>query len=374
VPGPPSKPRVLFLGALYAGNRTRFSNLRDHTSDDPRIVPEYRVVTGWIPGGVFERLHFLPKDVRGRARALVEGASLARIPRPDVIWTSAHDELLASYAWAQLGPLRRPLIMDVDATPALLEKQAELYYGRPPKKGLAHRLLDLRQRVAYPSVTWFVAWSRWAAAGLEREGIAEERIRVMPPGVDLDRWRLPARTPASPLRLLFVGADFARKGGPLLVDVVRSRFRGRAELDIVTKEPVEGSSTIRVHRAEPNSAKLTSLFAQAHLFVLPTRADCFGIATVEAMASGLPVVMGDVGAAREIVDHGRTGWVVPDDGAVLAAVLEEAIQSPERLPAMGETARQVAQERYDGRRNDLQLVDLLLEAQRVGGPVTVPDA
>ena len=54
----------------------------------------------------------------------------------------------------------------------------------------------------------------------------------MPPGVDLDRWRLPARTPASPLRLLFVGADFARKGGPLLVDVVRSRFRGRVELAV----------------------------------------------------------------------------------------------------------------------------------------------
>ena len=207
MPGPVSKPRVLFVGALYAGHRTRFSNLRHHTADDPRIVPDYRVVTGWRSGGAIERLRFLPHGARGRARALVEGSSLARIPRPDVIWTSAGDELLAPYAWAQLGPLRRPLVVDVDATPALLEDDAELYYDRPPKTGMARRLLEWRQRVANAGVTWFVAWSHWAAAALEREGIARERIRVMPPGVDLDRWRFPARPPASPLRVLFVGAE-----------------------------------------------------------------------------------------------------------------------------------------------------------------------
>jgi len=72
----------------------------------------------------------------------VEGSSLARIPRPDVIWTSAGDELLAPYVWAQLGPLRRPLLYDADATPALLEADAELYYGRPPKTDMTRRLFD----------------------------------------------------------------------------------------------------------------------------------------------------------------------------------------------------------------------------------------
>jgi len=364
MPGPVSKPRVLFVGALYAGHRTRFSNLRHHTEDDPRILPDYRVVTGWRRGGGIERLRFLPHGARGRARALVEGSSLARIPRPDVIWTSAGDELLAPYAWAQLGPLRRPLVVDVDATPALLEDDAELYYDRPPKTGMARRLLDWRQRVANSGVTWFMAWSQWAAAALEREGIGSERIRVMPPGVDLDRWRFPARPPASPLRVLFVGADFERKGGPLLVDVVRSRFQGRVELDLVTTGSVEDSPGIRVHRADPNSEKLRSLFERAHLFVLPTRADCFGIAVIEAMASGLPVVMCDAGAAHEIVDHGRTGWVIPHHGQALAEVLEAAARWPKRLPAMGKVAREVAQQRYDGRRNDLEVVDLLLEAHR----------
>jgi hypothetical protein len=42
-------PRVLFLGLNYAGHRTRFANLQAHTTDDPRIRPSYRCVTGWKP-------------------------------------------------------------------------------------------------------------------------------------------------------------------------------------------------------------------------------------------------------------------------------------------------------------------------------------
>ena len=132
----------------------------------------------------------------------------------------------------------------------------------------------------------------------------------------------------------------------------------------MTTGSVEDSPGIRVHRADPNSEKLRSLFERAHLFVLPTRADCFGIAVIEAMASGLPVVMCDAGAAHEIVDHGRTGWVIPHHGQALAEVLEAAARWPKRLPAMGKVAREVAQQRYDGRRNDLEVVDLLLEAHR----------
>ena len=67
----------------------------------------------------------------------------------------------------------------------------------------------------------------------------------------------------------------------------------------------------RVHRAEANSPLLRQLYADADLFVMPTRAEAFGIVTVEAMASGLPVIVGDVGGGRSIVDHGKTGWLIP---------------------------------------------------------------
>jgi glycosyltransferase involved in cell wall biosynthesis len=170
---------------------------------------------------------------------------------------------------------------------------------------------------------------------------------------------------------LFVGGNFERKGGDILLDVYRSRFADRCELDIVTPEAVEGGAGIRVHRAEPNSPVLRDLYERADLFVLPTRAECFGIATVEAMASGLPAIVGDVCAARDIVQEGVTGWLVEPTGTALARALEHALEHHARLPEMGRRARIVAEHRFDGRQNDARLVDLLLrEADRFNRSVS----
>jgi glycosyltransferase involved in cell wall biosynthesis len=357
--GPDPRPHVLFLGALYAGHRTRFMNLRDHTAEDPRIRAEYRTVSGWVEGGAVERLRFLPAGTRGRLRAVAEAAPFARLPRPDVIWTSA-GELLAPYAWAQLGPLRRPLVLDVDASPVQLEENAELYWGRPSPPRLRLALAHRRQQLVLSMVSRFAVWSEWAAAGLERLGPSRDLMRVIPPGVDLTRWRPSPHPPGRPIRLLFVGADFERKGGPMLLDVLRSRS-DEFELDVVTRSQVPSTPWCRVHRAEANSPLLRRLYAEADLFILPTRAECFGIAAIEAMASGLPVIMSDVGAAREIVEDGETGFVIQPQPEDLARVLDAVVAQPERLGILGRRGRQLAEERFDGQRNDSMLIDLLLE-------------
>jgi glycosyltransferase involved in cell wall biosynthesis len=360
-PGPP--PKVLFVGRLYAGHRTRFANLRRHSEGDPRIEPEFQEVSGWKEAGRLEHFPLLPRSVRGRARGVLEARSLGRLRRPDVIWTSVDNEL-APYVWAQVGPLRRPLVVDFDATPGQLEEFSPLYFGRPPRTGPARWLRAGRQRLSWTAVSHFSAWSEWAAADLRRSGVPGEHISVLPPGVDLELWTPPTRAaaaPGSPVRLLFVGGDFERKGGPVLLDVVRDRLAGRVELDLVTYDQVTSGAGVRVHRARPNSPELQALFAAADLFVMPTRAECFGLATVEAMASGLPVLVGDVGAAGEIVDDGETGWLVRPTHAELSAALEVAISDPARLREMGRRARAAAERRFDGRRNDQRVIDLLLE-------------
>ena len=129
------RPKVLFLGSFYAGHRTRFLNLKSHTQNDARVSSVYREVTGWREGGVIESLPLLSDPIKGRLRAVTQSASLASIPRPDVIWTGV-TEAAVPYLWAQEGPLRRPMILDMDCTSAQLEQWAELYFRRPPKQGL----------------------------------------------------------------------------------------------------------------------------------------------------------------------------------------------------------------------------------------------
>jgi glycosyltransferase involved in cell wall biosynthesis len=359
----PRAPRALFLGSLYAGHRTRFENLRAHTRDDPRLRSTYAAVSGWREDGLFERLPGVPAAVKGRMRGTWEAAAFARFPRPDVIWSAA-TEVLTPHLWAQLGPLRRPLILDLDSTALQLEEMAPVYFGRPPKGGLVRRVLLAREQLLVRRVTLFTPRSRWAADGLRAMGVQDNRIAVLPPGVDLDQWKPAGRDvtgEAGPLRLLFVGGDFRRKGGDLLVDLVSGPLAGRCELDIVTRDPVELRPGIRVHRAEANSPALRALYAQADVFVLPTRAECFGIATVEAMASGLPAIMSNVGGAEDIVEPGRTGWLIQPSETDLLAAIEAALSDRCRLRAMGVQARQVAEQRFDGVRNDRRVVDLMVE-------------
>jgi glycosyltransferase involved in cell wall biosynthesis len=356
---------VLFLGVGWIGHRTRFLNLRAHSEHDPRIRPVYREITGWSEGGVIERLP-LTRGLRGSLRTAWESAPFATVPRPDVIWTSAGDAL-APYAWSQVGPLSRPVILDLDWTLSQQESMAVDYYGRPPRTGLSLALRRARHALARRCVTVFTPWSRWAADGLRAEGVPEERIAIIPPGVDIALWRrLQRRHPREgPLRLLFVGGDLERKGGHKLMNVFRQKFASRCTLDIVTRAPVSALPGVRIHRLEPNSTGLRALYANADLFVMPSLAETFGIATIEAMAAGLPVIVGDIGAAREIVDDGVTGWLIGQTPAALANALERACIQRSGLPGMGARGAEVAAERFDGARNDARIVELVVELSAV---------
>lgn len=355
-------PRALFVGIDYVGQRTRFESLIEHASSDPRIAPEFRWVTGWRVGGRIERLPFIPDHVKGRLRAVAQARAIARLPRPDVIWTSVA-EVAIPHLWSQVGPLRRPMVLDLDGTVEQIEAMAPQYFGRAPRRGMRLRVATLLQRAMWSRTAMFAPWSKWAADGLRQRGIDGSRIRILPPGVDLDAWRPVDRTrpEGHRPRLLFVGGDWKRKGGDNLLDVFRAEFARQCTLDVVTRDTVPAAPGVTVHRLEANSPGLRELYRQADLFVLPTTAECFGIASVEAMASGLPVIMGDVGGARDIVEDGRSGWLIAPTREGLRTALARALARPDLLVAMGRHGRQVAERRFDGRANDANVIDLLVE-------------
>jgi glycosyltransferase involved in cell wall biosynthesis len=85
------------------------------------------------------------------------------------------------------------------------------------------------------------------------------------------------------------------------------------------------------------------ILAELDLFVLSSVREGFSLATVEAMAAGKPVVATRSGGPEEIVDHPRTGLLVPaQDAGALAAGIYELLRDPARAKAMGRAAREKA--------------------------------
>ncbi len=90
-------------------------------------------------------------------------------------------------------------------------------------------------------------------------------------------------------------------------------------------------------------------YAAADLFVLPSisRLEAFGIAALEAMASGKPVVVSDVPGIREVIDDGVEGLLAdPINPEDVAERMRELLQDPEARRRMGSRGRRKVEERF----------------------------
>jgi len=158
-----------------------------------------------------------------------------------------------------------------------------------------------------------------------------------------------------------VGGDFVRKGGDLLLDVFRKRLRGRAELVLVTRDELPPEPGVFVHNGvQANSDTLRNLYATSDIFVLPTRADCYSLVCMEALAASLPIVATRVGGIPDMIREGETGHVIGvDDAGALGDALSSLVESPTRRAEMGRRGRQDATQRFESRENARRLFEFV---------------
>ncbi len=353
--------RIAFVLDQVAGHVTNAQNLRRVLEDDDEIDPVWGEINYVKEGGRIERAHdhlrWLPSHPFGVARGVVEQRRVLTQRPVDAIMTNT------SIAHYQVGPLRRtPTLFDFDSTPVQLDRMGG--YADPDSGATAWAKLRLMRRL-FHSVDINHAWSHWAQQSvIDDYGVDPNTVVVNPPGVDLARWTTHGRspsTPGEPSRVLFVGGDFERKGGHDLLAWHASLAPGTVDLDIVTREDVSAQPGVKVHHGlQPNSAELMELYRRADVFVLPSHGECFGIATVEAMACGIPVVVSDVGGTADIVDPGENGYIVPaHDAPALGRAIEQILADPAMAAHMGRHGRSIAEERFDVSRNAKRTLELL---------------
>jgi glycosyltransferase involved in cell wall biosynthesis len=148
--------------------------------------------------------------------------------------------------------------------------------------------------------------------------------------------------------ILFVGVDWERKGGPVLLEAFRRlrRTHPDARLTVVGCSPQISEAGVNIVGRVP-LAEVSEYYRAASVFCLPTLNEPFGLVFLEAAAFGLPVVATRIGAIPEIVIHGKTGYIVePQNVPELAARLDDLLRDPLRAEQFGARGRKWVSHRY----------------------------
>jgi glycosyltransferase involved in cell wall biosynthesis len=248
------------------------------------------------------------------------------------------------------GPGRFPEVpyhLYLDHTRAIAERYAPVPgLDPPPPRDPAWRA---REQAVYRGAAGIFTMSEFVKGSLVRDyGVDPGRIHVVGagPNVEPRGADLPA---AREKAILFVGRNFLPKGGAALVQTFR-RVRVAhpdARLWIVSQTAPADVPDGAEHLGLLGPERLAALYGRASVFVLPTLREAFGLAFLEAMAFGLPIVAPRLEAIPEIVSDGETGILVPPGNVdALSRAVGELLGDTVRARLMGAAGRARVAERF----------------------------
>lgn len=264
----------------------------------------------------------------------------------------AHDWIVAFAASGLKQALRRPLVATIHATE----------FGR---NGGLHN--DVQRHIS--DIEWWLVYEAWRVIVCSRamQGelrhvfqAPEDKIRVIPNGIDAGEMQpvydvnLRRRYAADHEEVvIFVGRLVFEKGVDTLLYALKhlAAARPQVRLIIAGKGPAEGDLkglaswlgiADRVHFVgHVDAATRDRLYAISDVAAFPSRYEPFGIVALEAMAAGVPVVVGDVGGLREIVTSDEIGFTVqPGNPGALSAALYTLLDDRERARRMAQKAKE----------------------------------
>lgn len=171
------------------------------------------------------------------------------------------------------------------------------------------------------------------------------------------------RANSDKLRILFLGNVIYRKGLHTLLKAVK-RQTSQVRVEVVgglTAEPkyadeiqrfvaVNGLSSMVTFHSALDNEPLIEMYRRAHVMVVPSSYEGFGIVYLEGMGFGLPAIGTTAGAAGEIISHEEDGYLIePDDDAALAKIINELAHDRKLLTRLSVNAlkRYISQPRWE---------------------------
>lgn len=288
--------------------------------------------------------HNLPA-FRARSRGAARWAASLQ-PPPDAVLQVG---VLFDAAWRETG---RPSFIYSDYTAALSARH-KVRTRSPYSPRERRRWLALERRAYERATHVFVRSAMVRVSLVEDYGLAPQKISVVGGGVNLSSLPPVPERAYPPRTLLFIGKEFYRKGGDVLLKAfarLRSAFPD-ARLLMMTNLPAGARSLplegVEVIAPTWERSTVLELYRRADVFVLPSRLETWGDVLLEAMAFGMPCVGVEGDAALEIITPGETGFVVPQaHPEALAAVLARLCADATLAQRMGLAGRRRVEQTF----------------------------
>jgi glycosyltransferase involved in cell wall biosynthesis len=361
--------RALFVYENDMGHRTHGRLLEKYVRADSRFDPMFlpldrdfspkypaKLVRAPIP-----LLHHYGADFwalrQVQYRSLRMQMEIGRVTRNQFDLVYVHTHSSAARA-RRLFPNAR-LVVSIDGTWKAMNQDA----GFASTRWFDH--LYRTERRIFQQSDLIVSFSEWAATS------AVSMYDIDPGKVHIARNGIPFFSGTEILRgkvdgllhIGFVGNQFFRKGGDLLLRLHQSKFADDTRLTIVSNEtfPERSLKNVTVRRNVPWEKLNTEVIPNFDLFVLPTSQDCSPYAVIEAMSAGVPVISTRVGAIPEMIRDGIDGFLAnPNDESEIARRISWALRHREDLKRMGSNARLHVAENYTAEKEYSSLLELLL--------------
>ncbi len=268
--------------------------------------------------------------------------------------------LINTFNYIPLLPIKKGVSYFVygDATAAQVAALQPRTYNKVSAGGHLPPSIDKLYRFGVKRLTKagcrFIGMSRWYLDGIKEEyQVPSEQLVCLPFGIDIEYWKPDEnqRQNGDSLNILFVGAPFTMKGGPILQELSDMRQFDNCRWHFVSYDAEFTSDEKRKYYTNitADTPQLLDIYRKCDVMILPTAADCSPNVAIEASAMGLAVIITDIGATSEIVKDDVNGLLVPPPPKKedIADKLLRYIKEPQLLRAHREAARKIATEEFD---------------------------
>ncbi|UCG34725.1 MAG: glycosyltransferase family 4 protein [Candidatus Omnitrophota bacterium] len=223
---------------------------------------------------------------------------------------------------------KQPIVMWTDAPKAAMIDYYPSYYNLCDE---TTRDIFEMEKLAFNRCKLLIFSSNWGAKkAADIYKIDSSKIKVIPAGANIDYQRGEEEVSAiinsrstDVCRLLFLGADWLRKGGDIAVAVAEELNKKGlpVELTIVGSKPITSEPLPSFVKSvgflnkttKEGREKLESLLKESHFLILPSRAEAYGIVLPEANSYGVPCLTTNAGGIPTIVKDGLNGKIFSTD-------------------------------------------------------------